>query len=145
MNQTQASSPSALVTPPSYGPHLIYAYSVDGAGNRSDTATYLYYAKRAQERDQPGDLNGDGFKDIWNTDTNGTLLTYAGHGSREFSSATNGGGTFPGQQVTFSGDWGQEDTTTSSRSSTTRTTTRTSCASTPTTARGSSTATTTSS
>ncbi|WP_405889377.1 FG-GAP-like repeat-containing protein [Streptomyces sp. NBC_00133] len=108
VNQTQASSPSALVTPPSYGPHLIYAYSVDGAGNRSDTATYLYYAKRAQERDQPGDLNGDGFKDIWNTDTNGTLLTYAGHGSREFSSATNGGGTFPGQQVTFSGDWGQE-------------------------------------
>ncbi|MCM2393176.1 FG-GAP-like repeat-containing protein [Streptomyces albipurpureus] len=103
-----ASTPSAFVTPPTYGPHLVYAYSVDEAGNRSDTATYLYYATRAQARDKPGDLNGDGFKDIWNTDTNGTLLTYAGNGNREFSSATHGGGTFPGQQVTYNGDWDQD-------------------------------------
>ncbi|MFF3453715.1 FG-GAP-like repeat-containing protein [Streptomyces sp. NPDC002730] len=108
VHETRASAPIALVTPPSYGPQLIYAYSVDAAGNRSDTATYLYYATRAQGRDEPGDLNGDGFRDIWNTDTNGTLLTYSGRGGREFSSATNGGGTFPGQQVTFMGDWGQE-------------------------------------
>ncbi|WP_107490262.1 FG-GAP-like repeat-containing protein [Streptomyces wuyuanensis] len=108
VHETPASVASAPVTPPSYGPHMVYAYSVDAAGNRSDTATYLYYATRAQERDKPGDLNGDGFKDIWNTDTNGTLLTYAGRGGRDFSAATNGGGTFPGQQVTFSGDWGQE-------------------------------------
>nr|WP_158713604.1 FG-GAP-like repeat-containing protein [Streptomyces sp. NRRL S-325] len=108
VRQTKASVASALIVPPSYGPHLIYAYSVDAAGNRSDTATYLYYATRAQERDKPGDLNGDGFKDIWNTDTNGTLLTYAGRGNREFSSATNGGGTFLSQQVAFNGDWGQD-------------------------------------
>ncbi|MFB9388777.1 FG-GAP-like repeat-containing protein [Streptomyces coeruleoprunus] len=103
-----AEYPKAFVTPPSYGPHLLHAYSVDRAGNRSDTATYLYYATRAQLRDKPGDLNGDGYKDIWSTDTNGTLLTYAGRGNREFSSAANGGGSFPGQQVTFSGDWHQD-------------------------------------
>ncbi|MFH8617183.1 FG-GAP-like repeat-containing protein [Streptomyces sp. NPDC017979] len=105
VRETPADAPSAFVTPPSYGPHLIHAYSTDRAGNRSDTATYLYYANRAQDKDKPGDLNGDGFKDIWSTDVNGTLLTYAGQGQREFSSATHGGGTFPGQQVAFSGDW----------------------------------------
>jgi hypothetical protein len=87
---------------------MVYAYSVDRAGNRSDTATYLYYATRGQDRDQPGDLNGDGFKDIWSTDTNGTLLSYAGRGNKEFSAATNGGSTFPSHQVAFNGDWGQD-------------------------------------
>ncbi|MFG2571650.1 FG-GAP-like repeat-containing protein [Streptomyces sp. NPDC048481] len=108
VHDTTASAAVFGVTPPSYGPHMIYAYSVDAAGNRSDTATYLYYATRAQVRDEPGDLNGDGFTDIWNTDSNGTLLTYAGQGDGQFSSATNGGGAFPTQQVTFSGDWKQD-------------------------------------
>lgn len=108
VHEAPASAATGLVVPPSYGPHMVYAYSVDTAGNRSDTATYLYYATRAQQRDKPGDLNGDGFKDIWNTDTNGTLLTYAGRGNRKFSAATNGGGAFPAQQVTFNGDWGQD-------------------------------------
>lgn len=108
VHEAPANAASGLVVPPSYGPHMVYAYSVDAAGNRSDTATYLYYATRAQQRDKPGDLNGDGFKDIWNTDTNGTLLTYAGRGNRKFSAATNGGGAFPAQQVTFDGDWGQD-------------------------------------
>ena len=38
-------------------------------------------------------------EDIWNVDTNGTLLTYAGHGNGKFSAATNGGGAFAGAQV----------------------------------------------
>ncbi|WP_143201278.1 FG-GAP-like repeat-containing protein [Streptomyces uncialis] len=109
VQETPVGAPSAFVTPPSYGPHMIHAYSVDRAGNRSDTATYLYYANRSRERDKPGDLNGDGYKDIWSTDANGTLLTYAGEGNREFSSATHGGGTFPGRQVAFHGDWISED------------------------------------
>ncbi|MGW1780401.1 FG-GAP-like repeat-containing protein [Streptomyces sp. NPDC002143] len=108
VHDTPASAAEVLVKPPSYGPHMIYAYSVDAAGNRSDTTTYLYYATRSQERDEPGDLNGDGFNDIWNTDTNGSLLTYAGQGNGQFSSATNGGGAFPTQQVAFSGDWRQD-------------------------------------
>ncbi|GHB54795.1 hypothetical protein GCM10010331_48140 [Streptomyces xanthochromogenes] len=96
-------------SPPNAGPHLVYAFSVDKAGNRSDTASYLYYADRNQARDQPGDLNGDTFKDIWSVDSNGTLLTYAGHGNKEFSVAANGGGAFPGQQVTASDDWNEDD------------------------------------
>ncbi|MEU2951594.1 FG-GAP-like repeat-containing protein [Streptomyces xanthochromogenes] len=110
--QVNRSDPSAPFTdeirPPVTGPHMVYAYSVDKAGNRSDTASYLYYADGTGLRDDAGDLNGDGFKDIWSVDSNGTLLTYAGHGNKEFSVATNGGGAFPGQQVATTGDWGQD-------------------------------------
>lgn len=97
------------VKPPGYGPHFLYAFSVDKAGNRSDTATYVYYATRSQERDGPGDLNGDANRDIWSIDSNGTLLTYAGQGDGSFSAATNGGGkSFSGSQVDSRGDWGQD-------------------------------------
>ncbi len=96
------------VQPPGYGPHFVYAYSVDKAGNRSDTTTYIYYASRSQDRDGPNDLNGDGNSDIWNIDSNGTLLTYAGQGNTQFSTAANGGGSFDGGQVTARGDWGQD-------------------------------------
>ncbi|MEU8764144.1 FG-GAP-like repeat-containing protein [Streptomyces sp. NPDC048659] len=96
------------ITPPGYGPHYVYAYSVDAAGNRSDLATYLYYATRSQDRDGPGDLNGDGNRDIWSADGEGRLVTYAGQGGGTFSPAGNGGMTFDGAQVTASGDWGQD-------------------------------------
>ncbi|MFI8370978.1 FG-GAP-like repeat-containing protein [Streptomyces sp. NPDC085466] len=95
---------------PSYGPHMIYAYGVDSAGNRSDTATYLYYARKESQRDEANDINGDRFKDIWSPDSNGTLLAYTGQGNREFSTmnAASGGATFPGQQVSSVGDWHQD-------------------------------------
>ncbi|WP_405488010.1 FG-GAP-like repeat-containing protein [Streptomyces sp. NBC_00096] len=99
---------SAAITPPGYGPHFVYAYSVDKAGNRSDIATYVYYASRSLNRDGPGDLNGDGNRDIWSVDSNGTLLTYAGQGNGKFSTATNGGKSFDGNQVDSRGDWGQD-------------------------------------
>ncbi|MEV5493032.1 FG-GAP-like repeat-containing protein [Streptomyces bobili] len=108
LKETTPDAAWADVSIPSYGPHLIYAYSVDAAGNRSDTAAYLYYATRAAGRDQPGDLNGDGFKDIWSTDSNGTLLTHAGQGDAHFYAAAHAGGAFPGQQVALSGDWKQD-------------------------------------
>ncbi|MFH8224621.1 FG-GAP-like repeat-containing protein [Streptomyces sp. NPDC018057] len=98
----------ATVRPPGYGPHFVYAYSVDRAGNRSDTATYLYYAGRSQERDGPTDLNGDANSDIWSTDSNGTLLTYAGQGNGTFATATNGGRPFEGSSIGSRGDWGQD-------------------------------------
>ncbi|MFE7214602.1 FG-GAP-like repeat-containing protein [Streptomyces sp. NPDC057611] len=109
VHEVPASGASVSVTPPGYGPHLVYAYSVDKAGNRSDTATYLYYAARSTDRDSPNDLNGDGNQDIWSIDSNGTLLTYAGQGNRSFASATNGGDvSFAGSSVAASGDWGQD-------------------------------------
>lgn len=103
-----ASAPTVTITPPSYGPHFVYAYSVDKAGNRSDTATYIYYAATSKTRDVPFDLNGDGQHDIWAADGNGTLLTYAGQGSGEFNNASNGGGSFAGKQITTFGDWGED-------------------------------------
>ncbi|MFF5443569.1 FG-GAP-like repeat-containing protein [Streptomyces sp. NPDC012888] len=99
---------AAKVTPPSYGPHFVYAYSVDGAGNRSDVATYLYYATRSATRDIQGDLNGDGIRDIWSVDSNGTLMTYASQGAKEFNNATNAGGSFTGKQVANFGDWHED-------------------------------------
>ncbi|MFI7368038.1 FG-GAP-like repeat-containing protein [Streptomyces sp. NPDC050149] len=105
---TAGTSASVKVRPPGYGPHFLYAYSIDAAGNRSDTATYLFYASRSSERDSPGDLNGDTHKDIWTTDSNGTLLTYAGQGDGTFASATNGGQSFDNIQTTYRADWGQE-------------------------------------
>lgn len=100
---------SVSITPPSSGPHFVYVYSVDKAGNRSDTTTYLYYATRSETRDQPGDLNGDGNRDIWTVDSTGTLLTHAGHGDGTFSPAVNGGLTFDSAQIGASGDWIQDD------------------------------------
>ncbi|MGW0390190.1 FG-GAP-like repeat-containing protein [Streptomyces sp. NPDC003042] len=98
----------ASVRPPGYGPHFVYAYSVDKVGNRSDTATYLYYAGRSALRDGPTDLNGDTNSDIWSVDSNGTLLTYAGQGNGDFATATNGGKFFSGADVDSRGDWGQD-------------------------------------
>ncbi|MFF2955007.1 FG-GAP-like repeat-containing protein [Kitasatospora sp. NPDC057965] len=94
--------------PSGVGPHFVHAFSQDAAGNRSDTATYLFYAGRSQDRDEPYDLNGDGHKDIWSVDSNGTLLTYAGQGNGQFSSATNGGLSFTDPRITYSGDWGED-------------------------------------
>ncbi|MCZ4097129.1 FG-GAP-like repeat-containing protein [Streptomyces sp. H39-C1] len=105
---TPGAATSISITPPGYGPHFVYAFSLDKVGNRSDTATYVYYAGRSTERDIPGDLNGDGNNDIWNIDSNGTLLTYAGQGNGQFSAATNGGQAFASGQVTSRGDWGQD-------------------------------------
>ncbi|MCX4964400.1 FG-GAP-like repeat-containing protein [Streptomyces sp. NBC_00654] len=96
------------VRAPGYGAHFIYAYSVDKAGNQSDTATYIFYATRSAARDAPGDLNGDGSKDIWSVDSNGTLLTYSGRQNGEFSSATNGGQAFDDASITYRTDWGQD-------------------------------------
>ncbi|MGW0120200.1 FG-GAP-like repeat-containing protein [Streptomyces sp. NPDC003327] len=116
VRETPATKPTVRTRVASVGPHLIYAYSVDKAGNRSDTATYLYYANRASKvRDADGDLNGDKFADIWSVDRYGALLTYSGQGSTNFSAAVNGGQlgesdakSFPDELVAYSGDWGED-------------------------------------
>jgi hypothetical protein len=93
------------ITPPGFGPHFVYAYSVDKAGNRSDTTAYLYYAARSQKVDGPGDLNGDGFRDIWTVDSTGALLTHAGHGNGTFSPATDAGMKFDAAMIDGRGFW----------------------------------------
>ncbi|MEU7550930.1 FG-GAP-like repeat-containing protein [Streptomyces sp. NPDC044571] len=96
------------LTPPGAGPHFVYALSQDAAGNRSDTTAYLFYASRSATRDIPGDLNGDGNRDIWSNDSFGNLLTYAGQGNAKFTAATRAGKNFNGAQIATLGDWNDD-------------------------------------
>ncbi|MEV5684165.1 VCBS repeat-containing protein [Streptomyces sp. NPDC052164] len=95
-------------TPLNKGLNRLYAYSIDAAGNRSDTMTYRFYANGATAPDAPGDLNGDGNKDIWSLDPDGNLLTYAGRGDGSFSPPTSGGQTLADASIAYRGDWGQD-------------------------------------
>ncbi|MFJ9321699.1 FG-GAP repeat domain-containing protein [Streptomyces globisporus] len=92
-------------TPLSGGPHMLYVYSVDRSGNRSDTTTYRFYARGITTPDAPGDLNGDGAKDIWSLDDRGELLTYAGRGDGTFAPAAEAGLTAPGAGTAYRTDW----------------------------------------
>ncbi|WP_314252541.1 FG-GAP repeat domain-containing protein [Streptomyces kutzneri] len=96
---------TAKLTPPGAGPHFVYAFSQDAAGNRSDTTMYPFYAARTQAVDVPHDLNGDGFRDIWSSDLFGSLLTYAGQGNGKFSATIGSADSFAGSQVAALGDW----------------------------------------
>ncbi|MCX4626345.1 FG-GAP-like repeat-containing protein [Streptomyces sp. NBC_01443] len=102
-------APGAAVslTPPSEGPHSVYAYSVDKAGYRSDTATCLFYAnKRPGGPDRAGDLNGDGLRDVWSLGADGRLRFSAGRGDGTFAPAVDGGITLvAAAKVVASGDW----------------------------------------
>ncbi|MFD9408643.1 DNRLRE domain-containing protein [Streptomyces sp. NPDC059989] len=107
---TLAPGASAVITPTTSGPHTIYAYSVDKAGNRSDQATYLIWALgNGGVRDTAGDLNGDGLRDLWSLDADGRLRFSAGRSDGTFAAPVDGGATFaPGTRIAAGGDWGQD-------------------------------------
>ncbi|MEU4358373.1 FG-GAP-like repeat-containing protein [Streptomyces virginiae] len=96
---------TAQITPPGAGPHLVYAFTQDAAGNRSDTTVYRFYAGRAAAKDVPHDVNGDGNRDIWSNDLFGSLLTYSGQGNGKFSAMVSSAKSFAGAQVANLGDW----------------------------------------
>ncbi|MEV7509155.1 FG-GAP-like repeat-containing protein [Streptomyces sp. NPDC091201] len=93
------------LTPPSAGPHFVYAFSQDAAGNRSDTTAYPFYAARQGGADGPHDLNGDGLRDIWSNDLFGSLLSYTGQGNSKFSATVGSPEPFSRAQVATLGDW----------------------------------------
>ncbi|WP_109036420.1 FG-GAP repeat domain-containing protein [Streptomyces rubrogriseus] len=101
------------MTPTSAGSHVLYARSIDKAGNASDLTTYLFYVNSPQIADQPGDLNGDGNSDMYGIRTDGSLRMYTGTGNGDVgvyaaASALN----FDGASITHRGDWtddGYED------------------------------------
>ncbi|MER5764685.1 FG-GAP-like repeat-containing protein [Streptomyces sp. NPDC002082] len=99
---------TAKLTPPSPGPHFVYAFSQDAAGNRSDTTAYQFYAARVADVDAPDDVNGDGLHDIWSSDLFGSLLTYTGQGNGKFSASIASGASFAGAQVANLGDWNDD-------------------------------------
>lgn len=109
VHRTVAPGGSATITPLSTGPQRVYAYGVDKAGNRSDTANYLFYATRAAHRDADGDLNGDGHRDLWTLSADGRLQFRAGKGDGTFAAPTDGGVTLnPAARILAGGDWGQD-------------------------------------
>ncbi|MFI1286321.1 FG-GAP-like repeat-containing protein [Streptomyces sp. NPDC020858] len=99
---------TAKLTPPGAGPHFVYAFSQDAAGNRSDTTAYQFYAARTAAADVPHDLNGDGFRDIWSNDLFGSLLTYTGQGNGKFSASVSSADSFAPSQVATLGDWDED-------------------------------------
>nr|WP_248503571.1 FG-GAP-like repeat-containing protein [Streptomyces sp. D2-8] len=101
-------------TPTAAGPNHLYARSLDKAGNKSDTADYLFYANGPLKVDQPGDINGDGNPDMWAVDKDGTLRRFYGAGDGTVTEASNTASsiTWTGAKITHRGDWtgdGYED------------------------------------
>ncbi|WP_258395306.1 MULTISPECIES: FG-GAP-like repeat-containing protein [unclassified Streptomyces] len=101
-------------TPTASGTNDLYARSLDKAGNRSDTADYLFYANGLKQKDKPGDINGDGNADLWATDAEGTLhrVYGAGDGTVKDAATPASNSTWNDTQITHRGDWtgdGYED------------------------------------
>ncbi|MFJ3921514.1 FG-GAP repeat domain-containing protein [Streptomyces sp. NPDC090022] len=106
---TVAPGGSVVITPPNAGPHYVHAYSVDRAGNRSDTVNYLFMADRTGLRDAPGDLDGDGHRDLWSVGADHRLRLFSGRGDGTFAAPVEAGPAFPaGAQAVVSGDWTED-------------------------------------
>ncbi|GGY91011.1 hypothetical protein GCM10010343_15620 [Streptomyces avidinii] len=107
---TVAPGASAVITPTGSGPHMLYAYSVDKAGRRSDQAVYHFWALgNGGVRDAAGDLNGDGLRDLWTLDPDGRLRFSAGRADGTFAAPVDGGASFaPGSRIAAGGDWGED-------------------------------------
>lgn len=95
------------------GNHVVYAESLDQAGNVSDRSAYIFYANSPGITDKAGDLNGDGNTDLYGVRTDGVLWLYPGQGNGQHAPYTVAGSTnFNGASITHRGDWtddGYED------------------------------------
>ncbi|MEV8346463.1 FG-GAP-like repeat-containing protein [Streptomyces niveus] len=111
---TRGGSVSVKITPTTAGSNHLYARSMDSAGNKSDSADYLFYANGPSVADKPGDVNGDGNPDMWAVDKDGVLHRYygAGDGTLADNAKTASDFTWSGVKITHRGDWtgdGYED------------------------------------
>nr|WP_272921017.1 VCBS repeat-containing protein [Streptomyces sp. SID2888] len=87
---------------------------MDKAGNKSDTADYLFYANGLKAADKPGDINGDGHPDMYGIDKNGTVNRFYGAGNGTVTQASSPASTlsWTDARITHRGDWtgdGYED------------------------------------
>ncbi|WP_338672177.1 VCBS repeat-containing protein [Streptomyces sp. SCSIO 30461] len=104
---SQGGSASVKITPTAAGANQLYVKSLDAAGNSSDTATYLYYANGPTTPDKAGDINGDGYADMWAIDSGGDLRRFygAGDGTIAENSKTASDFSFNDVKITHRGDW----------------------------------------
>ncbi|MDT0269168.1 VCBS repeat-containing protein [Streptomyces sp. DSM 44915] len=114
VNVAAGRSASIKLTPTSAGPNHLYVQSGDPAGNLSDTRNYLFYAAGLATPDAPGDINGDGYSDIWGINGSGNLTRHYGLGDGSVHAATEpaADGDWDGVQIAHQGDWtsdGYED------------------------------------
>ncbi|MGW2272003.1 DNRLRE domain-containing protein [Streptomyces yangpuensis] len=107
---TVAPGAAVVITPTLSGPNMLYAYSVDRAGRRSDQTVYHFWALgNGAVRDAAGDLNGDGLRDLWTLGPDGRLRFSAGRADGTFAAPVDGGASFaPGSRIAAGGDWGED-------------------------------------
>ncbi|WP_415923628.1 VCBS repeat-containing protein [Streptomyces sp. ME12-02E] len=103
-------SVTAKFTPKKAGTNHLYARSLDKAGNKSDTADYLFYANGLAVADKPGDINGDGNADLYGIAQNGDLNRFygAGDGTLTQASSSASDSSWTGVQITHRGDWNDD-------------------------------------
>ncbi|MER5931555.1 FG-GAP-like repeat-containing protein [Streptomyces sp. NPDC002054] len=113
VNATSTGGPAQIkYTPVAAGPNSLYVWSLDAAGNKSDTTVYHFHAKRPPERDKHGDTNGDGHTDIWSVDPgDGRLWTVPGKGAGAFGTPwqTKHGEFANARSLTQWGSWNEGD------------------------------------
>lgn len=102
-------SATVKLTPLSTGLHKVFVRSVDKVGNKSDGATYLFYADTLGVPDSPGDANGDGQTDKYGITADGTLRLYPGTGDGKHNSpSVAAASSFDGASITHRGDWTED-------------------------------------
>ncbi|MBT2457333.1 FG-GAP-like repeat-containing protein [Streptomyces sp. ISL-86] len=72
---SQGDSATAQVTPETAGPNVIYARTVDKAGNVSVPVSYVFYVRPGDKLDTPGDVTGDAQPDLLSIISSGKLYT----------------------------------------------------------------------
>ncbi|MCM2419399.1 hypothetical protein [Streptomyces sp. RKAG293] len=85
---------ATFVTPDSSGPSSVKVFSVDRAGQRSDTARVEYWITTPFV-EPPGDYSGDGHPDLFSVGTDGKLYLHPGRAN----------GTFGAPVLSDGGDW----------------------------------------
>ncbi|MFJ2094024.1 DNRLRE domain-containing protein [Streptomyces sp. NPDC087901] len=87
--------------PPLAGPNVLYARTVDDAGNRSEPRKYLFYVTPRDQADAPGDFGGDKLPDLMVVDGNGDLRAYPSEYTTDLTKGTG--------RLGFSGSAGYQD------------------------------------
>ncbi|MFE7056086.1 MULTISPECIES: FG-GAP-like repeat-containing protein [Streptomyces] len=94
------------LTPPAAGSHTLRVTSIDGAANRSDQTVYLFYANSLAIPDKAGDLNGDGYADVYGIRSDGDLWFYPGQGNGYLgTSSVASNSNFDKSSISHRGDW----------------------------------------